>query len=139
LKEKEKIFRQVKAYLIRDLDFNEKEVEEFLKRIMKQCTINQFQGKEEEKIEINLKERIIKRYKLIVDEYNSRGLGWFWSKHILDKLIKDDWCSEAGGKWITSEGKHVCVDIKDYDKVPKNIRIEVEKGKLVNDANNSRW
>jgi len=60
--------------------------------------------------------RIVKRYKLIVDEYNSRGLGWFWSKHILDKLIKDDWCSEAGGSWITIKGNHICIFKDDSEK-----------------------
>lgn len=56
-----------------------------------------------------IKDRIVKRYKLIVDEYNGRNLRWFWSSHILDKLIKADWCSEAGGQWITIRGKHICV------------------------------
>ncbi|MGD8505707.1 MAG: hypothetical protein PVF15_03480 [Candidatus Bathyarchaeota archaeon] len=39
-----------------------------------------------------------------------------------------DWCADAGGHWITHEGKHLCVDIKDYQKVPKEIRDEVAQG-----------
>ena len=35
------------------------------------------------------RDRIVKRYKLIVDEYSSRGLRWFWIDHVLDKLIKE--------------------------------------------------
>jgi len=69
---------------------------------------------EKQQIKDNLGKRIVKRYKLIVDEYNSRNLRWLWSKHKLDQLIKGDWCSEKGGKWITVEGKHICIsDDKD--------------------------
>lgn len=38
----------------------------------------------------NFRNRIVKRYRLIVDEYNSRKLRWYWSKHKLDQLIKDE-------------------------------------------------
>jgi len=81
-----------------------------LSKVEKQYAINQLQGKEEEKIEINLKERIVKRYKLIVDEYNSRNLRWYWSKHKLDQLIKEE-------------------QVEDLEKKPKKEKKEVIKKK----------
>jgi len=66
-------------------------------------------SKEKQKIKDNLRDRIVKRYKLIVDEYNSRNLRWYWSKHELDKLIKDEFEGHKG-KWITLEnGQHIFV------------------------------
>jgi len=34
----------------------------------------------------------------------------------------EDWCSQAGGKWITDDGQHICVEITDWEKVPEKIR-----------------
>jgi len=58
---------------------------------------------EKQQIKDNLRKRIVKRYKLIVDEYNSRNLRWYWSKHRLDQLIKDEFEGHKG-KWVTLEG-----------------------------------
>jgi len=55
-----------------------------------------------------IKDRIVKRYKLIVDEYNSRNLRWYWSKHKLDQLIKDEFEGHKG-KWVTINGKHIFI------------------------------
>ena len=38
-----------------------------------------------------------------------------------------DWCGDAGGDWITVDGKHICIDIQDFDKVPSEIRGVVGK------------
>jgi len=54
-------------------------------------------------------DKIVKRYKLIVDEYNSRNLRWLWSKHKLDQLIKDEFEGHKG-KWVTLEGgQHIFI------------------------------
>jgi len=33
---------------------------------------------------------------------------------MFNKLEKEDWCSEQGGKWITSKGRHICIT-EDYE------------------------
>jgi len=74
--------------------------------------------------------QIFKKYRKesIKKEVTTGTPGWHKPRHDEDDpeeqvvLSKDDWCSGAGGKWVTEDGQHICVGIKDYGKVPNKIR-----------------
>lgn len=45
---------------------------------------------------------------------------WLTESRFYKILQKDesDWCAQAGGSWITSNGRKICVGITDTDKIP---------------------
>jgi len=96
-----------------------------------------------------VKVSIAKRYGEVVGEFNKRTNNWFWKEHELDRIIKavedfkkaEDWCSEAGGNWITHKGKHICVEIRDESKIPEKIRERVteDNRKYKKDWYVKRW
>jgi len=49
------------------------------------------------------------------------------------KVDKADWCTQAGGNWITDDGQHICVGIKDWDKVPNKVRGLMTEPRIVQD------
>jgi len=57
----------------------------------------------------DIRKAVVKRYREVVEEYKSRELNWFWSKHILDRLIKVEF-EGYQGKWVTLEGgQHIFI------------------------------